>query len=93
MVACTASLGNEKTAMIDISHHEEMMGGPTLTLVALPMSEKIVLLEMSKRFHNDDLQKVMDKALQGCKDIKSILDEAVRNNLRETGSSTGWILT
>lgn len=70
-----------------------MMGGPTLTLAALPMSEKIVLLEMSKRFHNDDLQKVMDKALQGCKDIKSILDEAVRNNLRETGSSTGWILT
>ncbi|XP_044746035.1 exosome complex component RRP41 [Coccinella septempunctata] len=93
VVACTASLANKDISMIDISHQEELMGGPTLTLAALPISGKIVLLEMSKRFHVDDLQKVIDKALEGCRDIKNILDEAVRNNLRHTGSSTGWILT
>lgn len=89
VVACTASLANkDNIAMIDISHQEEMLGGPTLTLAALPMSGKIVLLEMSKRFHVDDLQKVINKALAGCKDIKNILDEAVRNNVRDIGSST-----
>jgi len=36
--ACTASLGNNETPMLDISHQEEVMGGPTLTVAALPMS-------------------------------------------------------
>lgn len=88
--ACTASLANNDVPMIDISHEEEIMGGPTLTVAALPMSGKIVLMEMSQRFHLDHLEKVSNKALQGCKDIRQILDEAVRLHLRDVGSSTGW---
>jgi exosome complex component RRP41 len=88
--ACTASLANNDVPMLDISHQEEIIGGPTLTVAALPMSGKIVLMEMSQRFHMDHLQKVLDKALQGCKDIKHILDEAVRSHIQDVGSSTGW---
>ncbi|XP_017784011.1 PREDICTED: exosome complex component RRP41 [Nicrophorus vespilloides] len=88
--ACSASLANNDIPMVDISHQEEMLGGPTLTIAALPMSEKIVLMEMSQRFHIDHLPKVMAKALKGCKDIKVILDEAVRSHVEDVGCSTGW---
>lgn len=91
--ACTASLANNELPMVDISHQEEVLGGPTLTLAALPMSEKIVLLEMSQRFHVDHLPKVLETALKGCKDIKTILDEAVRNHVEDVGCSTGWAST
>lgn len=88
--SCTASLANNDVPMVDISHQEEIIGGPTLTVAALPMSGKVVLMEMSQRFHLDHLPKVLDKALQGCKDIKVILDEAVRRHVEDVGSSTGW---
>ncbi|KAG5881136.1 hypothetical protein JTB14_020839 [Gonioctena quinquepunctata] len=88
--ACTASLANNDVPMIDISHQEEIIGGPTLTVAALPMSGKIVLMEMSQRFHLDHLKKVLDKALQGCRDIRQILDEAVKLHVRDIGSSSGW---
>ncbi|KAJ8925358.1 hypothetical protein NQ315_009188 [Exocentrus adspersus] len=91
--ACTASLANNDIPMLDISHQEEVMGGPTLTVAALPISGKIVLMEMSQRFHLDHLQKVLEKALQGCRDIKQILDEAVRLHVRDVGCSTGWANT
>lgn len=88
--ACTASLANNEVPMLDVSHEEEVLGGPTLTIAAMPISGKIVLMEMSQRFHLDHLEKVLNKALEGCKDIRQILDEAVRLHLRDLGSSTGW---
>lgn len=88
--ACTASLANNDIPMLDISHQEEMLGGPILTVAALPLSGKIVSMEISQRFHVDHLPKVLEQALQGCKDIRNILDEAVRNHVIDIGSSTGW---
>lgn len=79
--------------MVDISHEEEILGGPTLTIVALPMSEKIVLMEMSQRFHLDHLKSVLEKALEGCKNTKNILDQAVQNHIVDVGASTGWAST
>ncbi|KAK9702106.1 3prime exoribonuclease family, domain 1 [Popillia japonica] len=91
--ACTASIANNNQAMVDISHEEEILGGPTLTIVALPMSEKIVLMEMSQRFHLDHLKSVLEKALEGCKNTKNILDQAVQNHIVDVGASTGWAST
>lgn len=88
--ACTASLANGDVPLVDISYHEEIMGGPTLTLAALPISGSIVLMEMSRRFHLDHLPKVLHTALQGCKDIRAILDQAVKAHVAEVGSSTDW---
>ncbi|KDR24253.1 Exosome complex exonuclease RRP41, partial [Zootermopsis nevadensis] len=81
MVACTASLGNGDVPLVDISHLEENSGGPNLTVAALPLSGQVALMEMSQRFHLDHLPKVVECALQGCRDIHQILDQAVRRHI------------
>ena len=53
-------------------------------------SGQIVLLEMSHRFHMDHLEKVMDVALGGCRDIHALLDRAVRQHVANTGAQLGW---
>lgn len=88
--ACTASLANGKIALVDVSHLEEMSGGPTLTVATLPISGKIAFMEMSQRFHLDSLPKVLECATQGCKEIFEILDKAVRDHLVQVGSTGDW---
>lgn len=43
-------------------------------------------MEMSQRFHLDYLEKVIETALKGCRNIQIILDEAVKKHLKESGS-------
>lgn len=88
--ACTASLANGDLPMMDISHLEEVSGGPTLTVASLPYSGKIAFMEMSQRFHLDHLQKVLEMALNGCKEVQKILDKAVREHLQHVGSAGDW---
>ena len=57
-----------------------------MTVAALPRTGEIVLLEMSQRFHLDHLEKVMDTALKGCKDIQNILDIVVQKHIRRSAS-------
>ena len=59
----------------------------TLLQAALPKTGEIVLLEMSQRFHIDHLDKVMEVALDGCKDIANILDEVVRKHVTAATAS------
>lgn len=88
--ACTASLANDDIPMMDVSHLEEVSGGPTLTVASLPSSERIVFMEMSQRFHLDHLPKVLKIALDGCKEVQNILDKAVREHLAHVGSAGDW---
>lgn len=46
-----------------------------------------MLLEMSQRFHLDHLDKVMEVALNGCKDIANILDKVVRQHVTAATAS------
>ena len=46
-----------------------------------------MLLEMSQRFHIDHLDKVMEVALDGCKDIANIIDEVVRKHVTAATAS------
>ena len=87
--ACTASLVND-TPLVDISSLESTTGGPELTVAVLPKSGEIVLTEMSQRFHMDHLEKVMEVALEGCRDVFNILDKEVRRHVSVVGSSLGW---
>merc|ERR1712192_175659 len=87
--ACTASLVAD-TPLVDVSSLEATTGGPELTVAAHPKSGQIVLLEMSHRFHLDHLDKVMEVALAGCRDIHTILDAAVRSHVAKTGAQLGW---
>jgi exosome complex component RRP41 len=86
VTACTASLVEDKP-LVDISSLESTQGGPELTVAALPKTGEIVLLEMSQRFHLDHLDKVMEVALNGCKDIANILDKVVRQHVTAATAS------
>ncbi len=87
--ACTASLLND-VPLVDINNLEAVSGGPELTVAMLPKSGEIVLLEMSQRFHVDHLNKVLDVALEGCKNVYNILDKEVRKHVAQSGSAMGW---
>lgn len=90
VTACTASLANGDVPLMDVSNVEEMSGGPTLTVATLPSSGKIAFMEMSQRFHLDSLPKVLETASKGCKEIATVIDEAVRIHLQEVGSTGDW---
>lgn len=87
--ACTASLANGDIALMDVSHLEEVSGGPTLTVACLPSSSKIAFMEMSQRFHLDQLPKVLSIAMDGCREVQNILDKAVREHLTQVGAASG----
>lgn len=75
---------------MDVSHLEEVSGGPTLTVACLPSSQKIAFMEMSQRFHLDQLPKVLQTAMDGCREVQNILDKAVREHLTQVGSAGDW---
>merc|ERR1712142_902882 len=82
VTACTAGYIHDRV-LIDVNNQESSIGGGSeLTLAMLPKSEEIVLLEMAQRFHVDHLEKVMDAAVQGCKDIHTIIDKVVRKHMK-----------
>lgn len=88
--ACTSSLVNGDTPLVDVSNLEATTGGPELTVAVLPRSGEIVLTEMSQRFHVDHLERVMEAAIEGCTDVYHILDKAVRGHVAEKGGAFGW---
>lgn len=75
---------------MDVTQTEENKGGPVLTVACFPESEKIVLMDMSQRFHLDYLPKVLEVAIDGCKAVKSKLDEIVRGHVNEVGAMSSW---
>ncbi|ALC38400.1 Ski6 [Drosophila busckii] len=90
VVACTASLSKSNIPLTDISHIEEVSGGPKLTIAALPTAEKIAFMEMSERFHIDHLETVIETAMAGCREIRDILERAVKEHLIHMGSAADW---
>ncbi|KAK3086179.1 hypothetical protein FSP39_014771 [Pinctada imbricata] len=89
--ACSASHIND-TSVVDINYLEESSGGPEIIVAVLPKSDQIVFLEMNGRLHEDNLSKVIDSAVKGCKDVYTILERTVRDNVSEVASSHGWEL-
>jgi exosome complex component RRP41 len=62
---------------------EESSGSPHFTLALLPNYDQIVLLESASRMHVDHLQKMIDSAMVGCKDIYAILNKYIKANVVE----------
>ena len=84
--ACTVSFINDKPLM-DINYLEESFGGPQLSLAVLPKSGKIVMFQMDSRLHVDNLEKVLDLAKKGCKDIHTLLRQTVHDFSQECVAS------
>ena len=88
--ACTASITKSGVPLVDISHAEELLGCPVLTVVILPLSEKIVFTEMSQRFHISLLNDVLSEGFICCKKIRHILDATVNQYLGDTCNSIDY---
>ncbi|XP_053322537.1 exosome complex component RRP41 [Spea bombifrons] len=87
---CACSAGFiEDTPLADLSYVEETAGGPQLALALLPKSDQIALLEMNSRLHEDHLERVIDAASKACKDVYTVLDQAVREHLQEVSMLVG----
>ena len=95
MTACTASPVTDTvyTPLADLSNMESITGSPELTVAVHSRSGQIVLLEMSHRFHLNHLDKVVEVAVNGCKDIYSILDRVVRRHVANTGEQWTGIIS
>jgi exosome complex component RRP41 len=89
VTACTSGYIHDRV-LLDVNNQESSIGGGSeLTMAMLPKSGEIVLLEMAQRFHVDHLDKVMEAATKGCKDIHTILDKVVRKHLSKVTASLG----
>ncbi len=84
--AATASIVDED-AIADVSGYE---GGAELALAMLPKSGEIVLLEMTRRFHLDHLDKVMEAAENACKKIYETLEAEIRKHVAKEAAKLGW---
>jgi len=81
--ACSASLCDD-TPIVDVNHSEaSLLSSPELIIALLPKSEQIVLMEVNGRIHMDNLDKVLDAATQGCKDVFNVLSASVREHVTE----------
>ena len=78
--ACSVSLVHD-TPLIDINYLEESSGAPSFILALLPNYDKIVLLECSSRMHVDNLEKMVNLAMVGCKDVYAILNKYIKENI------------
>ncbi|XP_050437111.1 exosome complex component RRP41 [Adelges cooleyi] len=90
VISCTASLANGETALVDISHLEETMGGPNLTVAILPISGKIAMLETSQRIHLNHVEPVLTEAVRGCRFVYGKLNSIVKKHYEEIGSASNW---
>ena len=87
--ACSASL-IEESAVVDINHMEESSARVDYSVATLPRSGQIVFMSMNGRIHEDQLERVMDTAIQGCKDVHEVLDDAVKSHVSDVAVSLGW---
>ncbi len=78
--ACSVSLIRD-TPLIDINHLEESSGNPHFSLALLPNYDQIVLLESASRMHVDHLDKMIESAMQGSKDIYAILNKYIKSRV------------
>lgn len=86
---CTATLapasgGEVPVPMVDVNHVEETLGGPGLTIAAMPRLDSVVQLELSgTRLHLNHVDSVAACANHGAADIAAVLDKAVRDHVAQ----------
>ena len=84
--SCSASLVKSK-ALIDINHVEESTDCAEFSAAYLPKLDEIIYSEMNGRLHVDELPKVIEAVVAGCKDIFTVMERTVREHVEETASN------
>lgn len=73
--ACSAALVQEKT-VADVNYTEESVGSgstPIITVAMLPKEKQILSVEETGRIHIDQLNQLMDRAMEGCQDVVHVM--------------------
>lgn len=84
--ACAATIIQD-TALLDINFLEESSRGPLFMLAVMPKSERIVQLQLDNRLHNDHLDEVVKRTIQGCKDTQLLLDRTIKEKTVEAAAA------
>lgn len=58
-------------------------------MAILPKTEQIVFLQINGRIHEDNVSKVIDMGMKGCRDVHSILDRTIRSHIADTMATMG----
>ncbi len=90
-VASVTCGGQGENPLVDLNYSEEVGGQAAhVTVALLPRTDETVLMELSSRVHLAHLDKLVEAALTGCKEVRKILDEAVHSHLAKTATQLGW---
>lgn len=81
--------GSQGIGLLDANYMEECTPGVTLSIVSLPglhieipIGNTVVVVQGSgQRLHLSRLEALRMMAVEGCRDIRTILDQAVRHHL------------
>ncbi|XP_015787502.1 exosome complex component RRP41 [Tetranychus urticae] len=84
-VVCACSAGFiDNQPITDINAVEESSNGtPILTIGMLPKDKQILSMESSGGIHLDNLNDVMDAAIEGCKSVLFIMKQTILNHIQE----------
>ena len=73
----------DETPLVDLNMLEENSNAPRLTLAMMPKLNNVVLFQTDSRLHMDDLDKILETAKKGCKDVSVILQRAIKDSISE----------
>jgi len=79
---CATSAGFfENTAVLDINHIEESSSqSPEVTVAISPLDNQVILLQIESKLHVEQFQGVVELAVQGCQQVKTLLDQTIRQD-------------
>ncbi|KAJ9082213.1 Exosome non-catalytic core component [Entomophthora muscae] len=79
---CATSAGFfENTAVLDINQIEESSSqSPEVTVAISPLNGKVILLQIESKLHIEHFKGVVELAIQGCHQVKDLLDKTIRLN-------------
>ncbi|XP_063866836.1 uncharacterized protein LOC135103866 [Scylla paramamosain] len=81
VVSCTASI-NKTTPMLDVTQ-QESASGCEVTVSILPNKGSVVSLDCAHTLHLDQLDEVVDLAMEGCQQVYKAMSQEVETYLQD----------
>jgi len=87
VIGCTAGFLDD-VAVVDLAYSERTSRTPEITIAVLPVSGKIVTIQMQRAIEGKEFEKLLTTALSGVKEIHKYLKTRVRAFAEELLEST-----
>src|SRR3989338_10834565 len=79
VVSCAAGF-IQGSPLTDLNYIEDCAGGPDVPIALLPKQDKVTLLQMDSKLSLDQFEKVLEHAIEGCKQIHKVIDEQLKKH-------------